>query len=280
MATKYKVPKIKGLLDAGVHFGHQTRRWHPAMEKYIYAVKKNIHIFDLEQTERLLNEACDYLYKVSSEGGQIVFVGTKKQAREIVQIEAKRCGAFYVSERWLGGTITNFSIIKKNMDKLVDYMRKREEGEFNHYTKKERLLIDREIERLEKSVGGLVGLSDKPAAIFAVDARRERTAVREANIADVKVVALVDTNTDPQDIDYVIPGNDDAIKSIALIIKAVADSVEAGYKEYAKKTKARAKADAKEKVKKAVKKAAKPKAKKKTKKESKPDSTKEAKKDK
>ncbi len=238
--AKYTVPTTKELLDAGVHFGHQTRRWYPSMEQYIYAVKKNIHIIDLEQTEKLLKNACEFLYDTAAKGGKIIFVGTKRQAREIIEIEAKRCGAFYVSERWLGGTITNFDIIKKNMDKLVDLMRKREAGELDHYTKKERLLIDREIAKLQKAVGGVVGLKKVPDALFIVDAKRERTAVREAGIAKVKIVSLVDTNTDPRGIDYIIPGNDDAIKSIALILKTVADAVEEGYKEYAKKGEAKA----------------------------------------
>jgi small subunit ribosomal protein S2 len=233
--SKIKVPSTKELLDAGVHFGHQTRRWHPAMEQHIYAVKKNIHIIDLEQTEKKLKEACEFLYKTASEGGQIIFVGTKRQAREMVEIEAKRCGALYVTERWIGGTISNYAVVKKNMDKLVDYMRKRETGEFGMYTKKERLLIDREIEKLQRNVGGIVGLRSVPAALFIIDARREKTAIREGSSAGVKIAGLVDTNTNPEKIDYVVPGNDDAIKSVALVLKTVGDAIEAGYQEYDKK---------------------------------------------
>ena len=232
---KYKLPKIEDLLNAGVHFGHQVKRWDPNMEPYIYTVKKNIHIIDLEETERLLKEAADFLYKTARKGGKIIFVGTKKQAREIIQIEAKRSGSLYVNERWLGGTITNFSVIKKNnIDKLIELKRRRESGELAKYTKKERLMIDREIEKLERYVGGIESLNDLPVALFVVDARRERTAVREAISANIPVVVLIDTNTDPSDIDYIIPGNDDAIKSIAVIAKAVADAIEEGYQDYAK----------------------------------------------
>ncbi len=233
--AKYNLPKPKDLLDAGVHFGHQVRRWHPSMEPYIYSVKKNLHIIDLEHTEKGLKEACEFLYNTAANGGQIIFVGTKKQAREIVEIEAKRSGALFVTERWLGGTITNFDVIKKKMKRLVDLTRKREQGELNHYTKKERLLIDREIEKLQNSVGGLVGMRSIPAALVVIDAKREKTAIKEAHNANSKIIGLVDTNTNPEKIDIVIPGNDDAIKSIAIIVKALADAVEAGYKEYAKK---------------------------------------------
>lgn len=233
--AKYSVPKAKELLDAGVHIGHQVKRWHPNMEPYIYSVKKNLHIIDLENTEKGLKDACEFLYNTAANGGQIIFVGTKKQAREIIEIEARRSGALFVSERWLGGTITNFDVIKRKMKRLVDLTRKREQGELSHYTKKERLLIDREIEKLQNSVGGLVGMRDVPSAVVVADAKREKTAIKEASNAKIKVVGIVDTNTNPQNIDFVIPGNDDAIKSIAIIIKALADAVEAGYKEYAKK---------------------------------------------
>lgn len=204
------------------------------MEPYIYSVKKNIHIIDLEKTEDLLKKACDFLYGTAKNGGQIIFVGTKKQAREIVEIEAKRCGAFFVVERWLGGTITNYRVIKKNVDKLVELKRKREAGELEKYTKKERLLIDREIEKLEKFVGGIVGLRGIPQILFIVDPRREKTAAHEAKRAGVPIVSLIDTNSDPSGILHLIPGNDDAIKSIAIIVKTVADAVEEGYKDFEK----------------------------------------------
>jgi small subunit ribosomal protein S2 len=230
----FKTPKIEDLLDAGVHFGHQVRRWNPNMEPYIYAHKKGIHIIDLEQTEVLLKEACDFAFQTAATGGKIVFVGTKRQAKDIVELEAKRSGALYITERWLGGTITNFAVIRKNIDKLLDLKVKRDNNEFENYTKKERLLIDREIEKLERFVGGITTLKGKPAMLFVVDARREKTAIREANRAEVPVVALIDTNSDPTPIDYVIPGNDDAIRSIALVVKSIADAVESGYAEYAK----------------------------------------------
>jgi len=234
--AKYKLPKIEELFDAGVHFGHQVRRWNPNMEKYIFAQRSGIHILDLELTHDALKEAADFLYEVASKGGQIVCVGTKRQASEIVKNEATRAGALYVSDRWLGGTITNYKIIRKNMDKYVDYMTKREQGEFEKYTKKERLLLDRAIAKLERAVGGIVTLQGKPDAVFIVDTRREKTVVREAISAGVPIVALLDTNCDPREVDYVIPGNDDAIRSIAIVMKVVADAIEAGYEQYAKNT--------------------------------------------
>lgn len=230
--TKYKLPKVEQLLEAGVHFGHQVRRWNPKMEKYIYSSRNNTHIIDLEQTESGLKAATEFLYETAKKGGQIILVGTKKQAREILMLEAKRAGALYVSERWLGGTLTNYKVIRKNADKLVSYLKKRESGELASYTKKERLLIDREIEKLQKYYGGIVTLRGMPQAIFVVDVKREKTVISEALAAKVPLVGLVDTNSDPTGINYVIPGNDDAIKSIAFIVKTVADAIEAGYKEY------------------------------------------------
>jgi small subunit ribosomal protein S2 len=234
--SKYKLPKIEELLSAGVHFGHQVRRWHPKMEPYIYGVKNNIHILDLETTEKGLKKACEFLFDIASKGGQIIFVGTKKQARDIVQLEATRSGALFITERWLGGTITNYRVIKKNTDKLVDLIKKREANELTQYTKKERLLIDREIEKGNKYYGGIVTLKGAPAALFVVDTKREKTAIKEAAKAGVPVVALVDTNSDPREVTHVIPGNDDAIKSIALILKSVSSAVEEGYKEFASKS--------------------------------------------
>ncbi len=233
--NNYKTPDAKELLDAGVHFGHQVRRWHPKMEPYIFTVKKNIHIIDLEKTEQMLKEACDYLHGVAARGGQIIFVGTKKQARDMIKLEAKRSGAMYINERWLGGIMTNHEVIKRNMRKLTDLMHRREIGDLMRYTKKERLLIDREIDKLEKYVGGIVGLHKIPEALFIIDARREKTAIREAANVGAKVVALVDTNTDPTGIDMVIPGNDDGIRSIATVLNAISDAIEAGYKEFADK---------------------------------------------
>jgi small subunit ribosomal protein S2 len=182
----------------------------------------------------MLRTAVDFLYETAKKGEQIIFVGTKKQAREVIELEAKRCGAMYVTERWIGGTITNFKVIKKNIDKLVSFMKRREEGDLDKYTKKERLLIDREIEKLQKNIGGIILLKGAPKALFVVDARRERTAIAEAKRAGVPVVALIDTNSDPSMVNYVIPGNDDAIKSVALILKTIGDAVEEGYKDFEK----------------------------------------------
>jgi small subunit ribosomal protein S2 len=235
--AKIKLPKIEDLFEAGVHFGHQVRRWHPSMEKFIFSHRKGVHIIDLEKTHERLEEGTQILHDVAAEGGQIIFVGTKRQAKEIVKLEAERCGAMFVNERWLGGTITNYHVIRRNIDKLLDYLRKREAGEFDVYTKKERLLLDRAIDKLTKSVGGITNLQGAPAALFVVDGRREKTAIREANRVGLPVVAVVDTNTNISEIPYVIPGNDDAIRSIAMLVKVVADAVEAGYSDYAKKVK-------------------------------------------
>ena len=231
---KYKLPKIQEMLDAGVHFGHQVRRWHPKMEPYIYSVNKNTHIIDLEKTEQMLEKACEFLFQQSSIGKSIVFVGTKRQSKDIVENEAKRCGAMYVNERWIGGTITNFETIRKNLTKLLDMMKNREEGKYEIYTKKERLLIDKEIEKLLSSYGGIINLKAAPEVLFVIDPKREKTAVREAKISDVPVVAIVDTNADPTEVNYPVPANDDAIKSVALIVKAISSAIEEGYKEYGK----------------------------------------------
>ena len=205
------------------------------MEPYIYTVSKNIHIIDLEDTERLLKEACEFLHKQASEGKKIVFVGTKKQSKDIIQAEAVRSGAMFVNERWIGGTITNFPTIKKNLDKLIKYMRGKETGEFDKYTKKERLLIDRETEKMNLVYGGILNLAETPDVLFVIDPKRERTAVKEAQNVGIPVVAIIDTNADPTGIDHIIPGNDDAIKSVALLMRAISDAVEEGYKEFDKK---------------------------------------------
>ncbi|GEM_PF-486073 len=232
--AKYKVPTIQEMLDAGVHFGHQVRRWHPKMEPYIYIAAKDIHIIDLEQSEKMLGKACEFLFEAAKEGKKVVFVGTKKQSRDIIELEAKRCGAMYVKERWVGGTITNFPFIKKNLDKLIKYMKDREEGNFVKYTKKERLLIDRSIDKMNSSYGGIISMRATPDVLFVIDPKREKTAIREAKNSHIPVVAIVDTNADPTTVNYPIPGNDDAIKSIALLVKAVADAIEEGYKEFGK----------------------------------------------
>jgi small subunit ribosomal protein S2 len=232
--AKYKVPTIEELIEAGVHFGHQVRRWHPKMEKYIYMVNKNVHIIDLEETEKLLKKACEHLYEVAKSGKTIIFVGTKRQSKEIIEAEAKRCGAMYVSQRWIGGTITNFKMIRANLDKLVGFIKGREEGKFDKNTKKERLLIDREIEKMMLVYGGIINLKGTPGALFIIDPKREKTAIREAVAGGIKTVALVDTNTDPSNVDFPIPANDDAIKSLALLVRTISSAVEEGYKDFEK----------------------------------------------
>ena len=204
------------------------------MEKYIYTAKNGIHIINLEDTFNNLQSSYNFLFDVAKKGGKIIFIGTKKQSKEIIENEAKRCGAFYVTDRWLGGTMTNLEVIRKSIKKFVDLKKGRENGDFEKYTKKERLLIDKKIEKLEKKVGGLVGLNAIPNALFIVDPKREKTAVKEAKYLGVKIVSLIDTNSDVREIDYPIPGNDDAIKSVALLVKVIADSIELGYKEYEK----------------------------------------------
>jgi len=230
----YKFPTVEELLEAGVHFGHSVTKWNPKMEPYIYTAKQGVHILDLDQTQRLLQEAGEYLFDVASKGGQIVFVCTKKQVAQIAKNEAVRCGAMYMNERWMGGTITNYKVIKKSIDKLVSLKKKRDAGDLSMFTKKERLLIDREIDKLEKFFGGVVDLKGAPQAVFVVDAKRERTAINECRIFDVPVVALIDTNSDPTGIYKVIPGNDDAAKSVGRILKVITDCIEEGYKEFEK----------------------------------------------
>ncbi len=230
-----KIPSIKELFEADVHLGHPVRRWNPKMEPFIYDVHKNVHIIDLEKTHKKLKEASEFLFDTAKRDGQVIFVGTKRQISEMIQREAERANALYVNERWLGGTITNYSVIKERIDTLVQMRKKREAGEYDIYTKKERLLLDREIEKLERSVGGLVGIKGLPNALIIIDAHREKTAVKEAKKRDVPIVALIDTDTDPTGIDYPIPGNDDAIKSIALIIKTLSSALEDGRKAFLEK---------------------------------------------
>lgn len=231
---KVKIPTVKELFDAGVHLGHQLRRWHPAAEPFIYEARKNIHVINLEKTHENLEKAAQFLYETAKKGEQIIFVGTKRQVAELVKLEAQHAGALYVNDRWLGGTLTNYHVIKNNIDKLVSMKKKRDAGEYEMYTKKEQLLIDREIEKLEASVGGLVGLQGLPSALVVIDANKEKTAVSEAKKRDIPVIALVDTDTDPTEIDYPIPGNDDAIKSISLILKVLSNAVELGYEDHKK----------------------------------------------
>jgi len=226
--TKDYVINLKDLLDAGCHFGHQSRRWNPKMKEYIFQKRGGVHIFDLEITAKKLKEAMEFVRDLTAEGKTIVFVGSKRQATAIVKEEAEKCGIPYVSERWLGGTITNWEEIKKRIDRLVDLEKKKEAGEFKKYTKKENVLINREIEKLKRFFGGLVKLKGKPEALFVVDVKKEIAAVKEAKRKGVMVVGMVDSNADPDMIDYVIPVNDDAVRSIKLIVSKLAEAVSDG----------------------------------------------------
>ena len=216
---------ISQLLEAGVHFGHQTRRWNPKMRKYIFTARNGIHIIDLRKTVDRLRMAEDVARKVVLKGERILFVCTKPQLRGIIEEEAERSGAFYVTERWLGGMLTNFQTIRQQIRRLKELERGQEEGAFEFYTKKEQLLIDRERLKLEKYFSGVKEMGRLPGAIFVVDAKREHIAVKEANRLGIPVIAIADTNADPDMIDLPIPGNDDAIRAVGLITKAIADAV-------------------------------------------------------
>ena len=218
-------PEIRELLIAGVHFGHQTQRWNPKMKRYIFTSKNGIYIIDLLKTLQCLKEARQRMYETVAEGESVLFVGTKKQAQEIVSQEAQRCGIFYVVERWLGGTLTNFQTIKKSIDRLLNLEKMSGNGTYDKLLKKEVLRLERKREKLERYLGGIKGMYKLPGLLCVVDAKKERIAVAEANRLGIPVVAIVDTNTDPDPIDYPIPGNDDAIKSIQLITKMLADAV-------------------------------------------------------
>jgi len=218
-------PEIRELLIAGVHFGHQTQRWNPKMRKYIFTSKNGIYIIDLLKTLQCLKDARGKIYETVTEGGSILFVGTKKQAQEIVSQEAQRCGMFFMVERWLGGTLTNFETIKKSVDRLLNLEKMSEDGTYDKLPKKEVLRLERKREKLERYLGGIKGMYKLPSLLYVVDAKKERIAVAEANRLGLPVVAIVDTNTDPDPVDYPIPGNDDAIKSIQLITKMIADTV-------------------------------------------------------
>jgi small subunit ribosomal protein S2 len=216
---------MKQLLEAGVHFGHQTRRWNPKMRPYIYGERNGIYIIDLEQTARALEKACEYMRKSASERKNVVFVGTKKQAAEIVEEEAKRCGAHYVNRRWLGGMLTNFETIRLRINRLKELEEMKENGDFFRRPKKEQAVLSRELLKLEKSLGGLKQMRGKPDILFVIDQKRELIAVAEAKKMGITVVGIIDTNCDPDGIDYIIPGNDDSIRSIKLITAALADSI-------------------------------------------------------
>ncbi|HMQ69104.1 MAG TPA: 30S ribosomal protein S2 [Ignavibacteria bacterium] len=217
--------KIEDLLLAGSHFGHLTRRWDPKMKKYIFMERNGIHIIDLKKTLDLLLEACNSISKISSEGKKILFVGTKKQAKQIIKDEAERCGAFYVCERWLGGMLTNFNTVRKSIKKLTNIQKMESDGTIDKFVKKERLIMSRDREKLEKVLNGIVSMTRLPGAIFVVDIKKEHIAISEAKKLNIPVYAIVDTNCDPDLVDYPIPANDDAVKSIEIILRAISDAV-------------------------------------------------------
>ena len=216
---------IKQLLEAGAHFGHQTSRWHPRMKSYIFTKRNGIHIIDLEQTAAMLDKACNFVRQVAAEGGSILFVGTKKQAQEAIERESKRCGAYYVNQRWLGGVLTNFATIQARIDHLVRLEDQQARGEFKHLPKKEVRKLEEEILRLNRQVGGFKEMTSLPTTLFIVDPTNERSALAEAKRLGIPVVGITDTNCNPDDIDYPIPANDDAIRAINLICNKIADAV-------------------------------------------------------
>ena len=218
------VVSMKQLLEAGVHFGHQTRRWNPKMAPYIYTERNGIYIIDLQKTVKKLEEAYSFVREISANGGYVLFVGTKKQAQEAIKEEAARCGGYYVNARWLGGMLTNFRTMRTRIDRLAQLRKMEEDGTFAMLPKKEVIKHQGEIEKLEKYLGGVKEMKKLPAAMFVVDLRKEKNAIAEAKKLGIPVVAIVDTNCDPDDADYVIPGNDDAIRAIRLIASAMANA--------------------------------------------------------
>ncbi|MBR3142742.1 MAG: 30S ribosomal protein S2 [Clostridiales bacterium] len=215
---------MKQLLEAGVHFGHQTRRWNPKMSEYIFTERNSIHIIDLQKTVKKVDEAYDAMRELA-EKGDILFVGTKKQAQDSIKEEAQRCGQFYVNYRWLGGTLTNFVTIKKRVARLEELRRMEADGSFDLRTKKEVAKLKLEMTKLDQNLGGIVGMVKLPAALFIVDTKKEHNAVAEAKRLGIPIIAIVDTNCDPDEVDYVIPGNDDAIRAVKLITAKMADAV-------------------------------------------------------
>ncbi|SCG83419.1 30S ribosomal protein S2 [Proteiniborus sp. DW1] len=219
------VISMKSLLEAGVHFGHQTRRWNPKMAEYIFTERNGIYIIDLQKTVVKVEEAYDFIKDVAVNGGEILFVGTKKQAQESIESEAKRCGMHFVSQRWLGGMLTNYKTIRKRIERLQQLEKMEEDGTFDVLPKKEVIKLRHEAERLEKFLGGIKNMQRIPDALFVVDPRKEKIAVKEARILGIPVVGIVDTNCDPDEVDFVIPGNDDAIRAVKLLTETIANAV-------------------------------------------------------
>ena len=226
---------MKEMLDAGVHFGHQTQRWNPKMKPYVYTARGGIHIIDLQKTVVRANKAADYVKEIAANGGRMIFVGTKKQAIEPVQEAAAKCGQYYVTKRWLGGMMTNFETIKSSIDRLRKVDQMKEKGEFNYLTKKERAKIEKEYLRLSEFLNGIRDMKEMPSVIFVVDLPKEHIAVAEAKRLGMSVVGIADTNSDPESIDYPIPGNDDAIRSIKLFANLVAEAYLEGAKVWEQK---------------------------------------------
>ncbi len=217
--------ELADLLAAGAHFGHLTRRWNPKMKPYIFMERNGIHIIDLKKTQTLVDDACNAVGNIVAEGKKILFVGTKKQAKEVIYEEARRCNQFYVSERWLGGAMTNFTTIRKSVKRLTNIEKMETDGTFDKITKKEGLFLTREKDKLNKILSGVVEMTRLPGALFVVDIKKDAIAVKEARRLGVPIFAIVDTNCDPEMVDYVIPANDDSLKTIQLIVKAVADAI-------------------------------------------------------
>ncbi|MBI2597162.1 30S ribosomal protein S2 [Candidatus Daviesbacteria bacterium] len=227
----YKLPTLQELLEAGVHFGHQVRRGHPRMKPYIFGVREGVHVIDLIQSESYLKQACEFVYELGKSGKVLLFVGTKKQARPIIEESAKKLQAPYMAERWMGGFLTNFEEIKKRIKLLKDLKEQKAKGDLSRYTKKEQLLLDREMDKLHKDFVGVMDLATLPDAIFVVDAVTDNIAIREANRLGIKVIAIADSNCNVSEIVYPIPGNDDAIKSIKILVEAIASAYGEGKEE-------------------------------------------------
>lgn len=223
-----KETSVEALLESGAHFGHLTRRWNPKMRKFIYTERNGIHIIDLRKTKVLLDIASEAAHDAASQGKVVLFVGTKNQAKEAIQNAAKRCGAYYVSERWLGGMLTNFSTIRKSIKRLASIDKMEADGTFEKFTKKERLMLNRERERLRRVFGGIEEMTRIPGAIFVVDVKKEHIAIQEAKKLGIPVIGMVDTNCDPDTVNYPIPANDDSIRTIELIAETLAESVLSG----------------------------------------------------
>ena len=219
------VISMKQLLEAGVHFGHQTRRWNPKMAEYIFTERNGIYIIDLQKTVKKVEEAYNFIKEVSASGKDILFIGTKKQAQESIESEAIRANMFYVNQRWLGGMLTNFKTIRKRIVRLNELEKMEEDGTFEVLPKKEVINLRAEKEKLQKNLGGIKNMSGNPGAIFVVDPRKEKIAIQEAHILGIPIVAIVDTNCDPEEVDYPIPGNDDAIRAVKLLTSKIADAV-------------------------------------------------------